>query len=107
MAYIFDYQVATTSFALYLPVPIFLQLDDVLRNGDVLPYEVYKGCLKMDGQTLINLEVFNNSADGGTSGKFSFLWLKTFSWFVFCYFSQSIVVQCMKYDATWIFRYIV
>ncbi|XP_062090746.1 DNA mismatch repair protein MSH7 [Humulus lupulus] len=45
-----------------------LMLDDVLQNGDVLPYQVYRGCLKMDGQTLLNLEIFNNNADGGTSG---------------------------------------
>ncbi|CAN0900774.1 DNA mismatch repair protein MSH7 [Linum grandiflorum] len=45
-----------------------LMLDDVLRNGDVLPYEVYKGCLKLDGQTLVNLEIFSNNADGGLSG---------------------------------------
>lgn len=48
---------------------IVLQLDDVLKNGDITPYEVYKGCLRMDGQTLVNLEIFSNSADGGTSGK--------------------------------------
>ncbi|XP_004288695.1 PREDICTED: DNA mismatch repair protein MSH7 isoform X2 [Fragaria vesca subsp. vesca] len=45
-----------------------LMLDDVLRNGDILPYQVYSGCLKMDGQTLINLEIFSNTADGGPSG---------------------------------------
>ncbi|KAJ9183975.1 hypothetical protein P3X46_007767 [Hevea brasiliensis] len=45
-----------------------LMLDDVLRNGDIFPYQVYKGCLRMDGQTLINLEIFNNNADGGLSG---------------------------------------
>ncbi|XP_024029834.1 DNA mismatch repair protein MSH7 [Morus notabilis] len=45
-----------------------LMLDDVLRNGDVLPYQVYSGCLKMDGQTLVNLEIFSNNADGGPSG---------------------------------------
>ncbi|XP_030472662.2 DNA mismatch repair protein MSH7 [Syzygium oleosum] len=45
-----------------------LMLDDVLKNGDITPYEVYKGCLRMDGQTLVNLEIFSNSADGGTSG---------------------------------------
>ncbi|KAL5572686.1 hypothetical protein UlMin_022283 [Ulmus minor] len=45
-----------------------LMLDDVLRNGDVHPYEVYRGCLKMDGQTLVNLEIFSNNADGGSSG---------------------------------------
>ncbi|KAG6723721.1 hypothetical protein I3842_03G222000 [Carya illinoinensis] len=45
-----------------------LMLDDVLRNGDILPYQVYRGCLKMDGQTLVNLEIFSNNADGGPSG---------------------------------------
>ncbi|KDP33650.1 hypothetical protein JCGZ_07221 [Jatropha curcas] len=45
-----------------------LMLDDVLRNGDIQPYQVYTGCLRMDGQTLINLEIFNNNADGGLSG---------------------------------------
>ncbi|GAB2292219.1 DNA mismatch repair protein msh7 [Dionaea muscipula] len=45
-----------------------LMLDDVLRNGDVLPYQVYRDCLRMDGQTLVNLEVFGNSADGGLTG---------------------------------------
>ncbi|XP_010254152.1 PREDICTED: DNA mismatch repair protein MSH7 isoform X1 [Nelumbo nucifera] len=45
-----------------------LKLDDVLCNGDVLPYQVYKGCLRMDGQTLVNLEIFSNNADGGQSG---------------------------------------
>lgn len=46
-----------------------MQLDDVLRNGDILPYKVYRDCLRMDGQTLVNLEIFNNNADGGSSGK--------------------------------------
>ncbi|XP_031387597.1 DNA mismatch repair protein MSH7 [Punica granatum] len=45
-----------------------LMLDDILRNGDVSPYQVYKGCLRMDGQTLVNLEIFSNNADGGASG---------------------------------------
>ncbi|KAJ7969630.1 DNA mismatch repair protein [Quillaja saponaria] len=45
-----------------------LMLDDVLRNGEISPYQVYKGCLKLDGQTLINLEIFSNNADGGASG---------------------------------------
>ena len=43
-------------------------MDDVLCNGDVFPYQVYRGCLRMDGQTLINLEIFNNNADGGSTG---------------------------------------
>ncbi|CAI9100302.1 OLC1v1037275C1 [Oldenlandia corymbosa var. corymbosa] len=45
-----------------------LMLDDALCNGDVISYQVYKGCLRMDGQTLVNLEIFNNNADGGQSG---------------------------------------
>ncbi|XP_016491813.2 DNA mismatch repair protein MSH7-like isoform X1 [Nicotiana tabacum] len=47
-----------------------LMLDEVLRNGDILSYEVYRGCLKMDGQTLVNLEIFNNNADGSPSCKY-------------------------------------
>ncbi|KAL3653095.1 Mismatch repair protein msh3 [Castilleja foliolosa] len=45
-----------------------LMLNDVLHNGDIFSYEVYKGFLRMDGQTLVNLEIFNNNADGGPSG---------------------------------------
>ncbi|KAL6627315.1 hypothetical protein ACP70R_031041 [Stipagrostis hirtigluma subsp. patula] len=45
-----------------------LMLDDALRNGEVLPYHVYKTCLRMDGQTLVNLEIFRNNFDGGPSG---------------------------------------
>ncbi|XVF34805.1 hypothetical protein REPUB_Repub18cG0090200 [Reevesia pubescens] len=45
-----------------------LMLDDILRSGDILPYQVYQGCLRIDGQTLVNLEIFSNSADGGSSG---------------------------------------
>lgn len=45
-----------------------VQLNDVVCNGDISCYEVYRGCLRMDGQTLVNLEIFNNNADGGSSG---------------------------------------
>ncbi|KAL4563948.1 hypothetical protein LXL04_027997 [Taraxacum kok-saghyz] len=45
-----------------------LKLDDALKNGSIQPYEVYKGCLRMDGQTMANLEIFSNSEDGGVSG---------------------------------------
>ncbi|KAI4347142.1 hypothetical protein L6164_007984 [Bauhinia variegata] len=45
-----------------------LMLDDLLQNGDIHPYQVYRGFLKMDGQTLVNLEVFSNNAEGGPSG---------------------------------------
>lgn len=47
----------------------FIQLDDVLRNGEILPYQVYRGCLRMDGQTMVNLEIFRNNDDGGPSGR--------------------------------------
>ncbi|XP_013687448.1 DNA mismatch repair protein MSH7-like [Brassica napus] len=45
-----------------------LKLEDVLKNGDIHPYKVYSGCLRIDGQTMVNLEIFNNSFDGGPSG---------------------------------------
>ncbi|KAL7093523.1 hypothetical protein ACP275_11G045500 [Erythranthe tilingii] len=45
-----------------------LMSNEVIRNGDIFSYEVYKGFLRMDGQTLVNLEIFNNNADGGQSG---------------------------------------
>ncbi|KAK9102607.1 hypothetical protein Sjap_019861 [Stephania japonica] len=45
-----------------------LMLDDVLRNGDISFYHVYSGSLRMDGQSLANLEIFCNNADGGTKG---------------------------------------
>ena len=47
------------------------QLDDTLHNGDVYSYQLYKGCLRMDGQTLVNLEIFNNNADVAQAGKCS------------------------------------
>lgn len=47
-----------------------MQLSDVLKNGDVSSYEVYRVCLRMDGQTLVNLEIFNNNIDGSASGKY-------------------------------------
>lgn len=62
----------------------FVQLDDVLRSGDVFPYQVYKGCLRMDGQTLMNLEIFSNNADGGASGKFLPISLR-----ISCYNTES------------------
>ncbi|KAE8682862.1 DNA mismatch repair protein MSH7 [Hibiscus syriacus] len=41
-----------------------------LMSGDVFPYQVYQGCLRIDGQTLVNLEIFSNNADGGTLYKY-------------------------------------
>ncbi|KAJ8749841.1 hypothetical protein K2173_013244 [Erythroxylum novogranatense] len=45
-----------------------LMLDDILSGGDILPYKIYEGCLRMEGQTMVNLEIFNNNADGGLRG---------------------------------------
>ncbi|KAL2605846.1 hypothetical protein AAZV13_09G150300 [Glycine max] len=45
-----------------------LMLNDALQNGDLYTYQVYRGCLKMDGPTMINLELFVNNEDGGKSG---------------------------------------
>jgi DNA mismatch repair ATPase MutS len=52
----------------FLYATIRKQLENALQNGEVLPYNVYQSCLRMDGQTLVNLEVFSNSFDGGSSG---------------------------------------
>ncbi|RDY09195.1 DNA mismatch repair protein MSH7, partial [Mucuna pruriens] len=41
-----------------------LMLYDILQNGDLYPYQVYRGCLRMDGPTMINLELFVNNDDG-------------------------------------------
>ncbi|KAH1234250.1 DNA mismatch repair protein MSH7 [Glycine max] len=41
-----------------------LMLNDALQNGDLYTYQVYRGCLKMDGPTMINLELFVNNEDG-------------------------------------------
>ncbi|KOM54278.1 hypothetical protein LR48_Vigan10g017000 [Vigna angularis] len=41
-----------------------LMLDDVLQSGDLYPYQVYRGCVKMDGPTMMNLELFVNNEDG-------------------------------------------
>ncbi|KAL5697258.1 DNA mismatch repair protein msh7 [Ranunculus cassubicifolius] len=47
-----------------------MMLNDILCNGDVLPYLVYRGCLRLDGQSLVNLEIFGNNVDGGTLYKY-------------------------------------
>ncbi|KAK8914031.1 DNA mismatch repair protein MSH7 [Platanthera zijinensis] len=45
-----------------------LKLCDALHNGELLSYHLYKGCLRLDGQALVNLEIFWNNFDGGLSG---------------------------------------
>jgi DNA mismatch repair ATPase MutS len=48
----------------------FLKLDgSLLKNASLASYEVYKGSLRLDGQTISNLEIFQNNADGGKTGK--------------------------------------
>eukprot|EP00850_Spirogloea_muscicola_P003254 SM000013S26423 [mRNA] locus=s13:336904:342893:+ [translate_table: standard] len=41
---------------------------ELLRHGDLRRYEVYAGSLRLDGQTLVNLELLGNSADHGKAG---------------------------------------
>ncbi|XP_061366489.1 DNA mismatch repair protein MSH7 [Gastrolobium bilobum] len=66
-----------------------LMLDDILQNGDIYPYQVYRGCLKMDGPTLINLEIFGNNADGGKSGKYMFYWSTLYKYLDNCVTSSG------------------
>lgn len=42
--------------------------EELLKEGLLAPYKVYGGSLRLDGQTLSNLEIFKNNADGGKSG---------------------------------------
>ncbi|GJW30014.1 hypothetical protein Tco_0046889 [Tanacetum coccineum] len=43
--------------------------NDATRNGSILSYEVYRGCLGKDGHIMANLEMVTDSEDGGTTGK--------------------------------------
>lgn len=46
-----------------------LKLDsDLLPHGELLPYELHARSLRLDGQTLANLELLENSQDGGRAG---------------------------------------
>ncbi|EPS64990.1 hypothetical protein M569_09788, partial [Genlisea aurea] len=54
-----------------------LMLNDLIRNSDISPYEVFRGSLRMDGQTLTNLEIFNNNFDGGSSAGTLYKYLDT------------------------------
>lgn len=46
-----------------------LQCDgELLPNGFLCPYEVFKGSLRLDGQTVSNLELLENRDDGGKAG---------------------------------------
>ncbi|KAK1281748.1 DNA mismatch repair protein MSH7 [Acorus calamus] len=49
-----------------------MMLEDALQNGDIVPYHVFRSCLRMDAQTLVNLEIFSNNVNGGSSGKYQY-----------------------------------
>ncbi|CAM6101701.1 unnamed protein product [Calypogeia fissa] len=42
--------------------------DELLPNGVLSPYEIYKGSLRLDGQTVDNLELLQNRTNGGKEG---------------------------------------
>ncbi|KAH8956231.1 hypothetical protein BDL97_07G029800 [Sphagnum fallax] len=41
---------------------------ELLPSGVLLPYEVYRGALRLDGDTIVNLELLENRDDGGQTG---------------------------------------
>eukprot|EP00897_Mesotaenium_endlicherianum_P009401 jgi/Mesen1/848/ME000112S10999 len=41
---------------------------ELLLQSQLRPYALHTGCLQLDGQTVANLELLENSADGGVSG---------------------------------------
>lgn len=51
------------------PIGILQCDDELLPNGVLSPYEIYKGSLRLDGQTVDNLELLQNRSDGGTRGE--------------------------------------
>jgi hypothetical protein len=47
-----------------------LQVDsELLPSGLLLSYEVYRGALRLDGDTIVNLELLENRDDGGRAGQ--------------------------------------
>ncbi len=49
-----------------------MQVDsELLPSGVLLPYEVYRGALRLDGDTIVNLELLENRDDGGRTGEVS------------------------------------
>ncbi len=47
-----------------------MQVDsELLPSGVLLPYEVYRGALRLDGDTIVNLELLENRDDGGQTGE--------------------------------------
>uniref|UniRef100_A0A7I4EG59 DNA mismatch repair proteins mutS family domain-containing protein n=1 Tax=Physcomitrium patens TaxID=3218 RepID=A0A7I4EG59_PHYPA len=42
--------------------------DELLPNGVLLSYEVFRGSLRLDGQSIVNLELLENKDDGSRAG---------------------------------------
>jgi DNA mismatch repair ATPase MutS len=42
--------------------------EELLPNGVLLSYEVFRGSLRVDGQSIANLELLENKDDGGRAG---------------------------------------
>ena len=43
--------------------------EELLPNGVLLSYEVFRGSLRLDGQSIANLELLENKDDGGRAGE--------------------------------------
>lgn len=43
--------------------------EELLPNGFLLSYEVFRGSLRLDGQSIANLELLENKDDGGRAGE--------------------------------------
>ena len=43
--------------------------EELLPNGVILSYEVFRGSLRLDGQSIANLELLENKDDGGRAGQ--------------------------------------
>jgi DNA mismatch repair protein MSH6 len=43
--------------------------EELLPNGVLLSYEVFRGSLRLDGQSIANLELLENKDDGGRAGQ--------------------------------------
>lgn len=47
--------------------------DELLPNGVLLSYEVFRGSLRLDGQSIVNLELLENKDDGSRAGQYTFI----------------------------------
>lgn len=48
--------------------------DELLPNGVLHSYEVFQGSLRLDGQTIANLELLENRDDGGRAGQITVIY---------------------------------